>query len=687
MVRDAATLLPPWIRQLTPYPPGKPIEELEREYGVTDSIKLASNENPLGPSPRALEAVREALATVHRYPDGGAYHLTRRLAAQFGLRPEHFIVGNGSNELIELVVRAFVQPGDEVVVADQAFVIYRMVVQAAGGTPRVVPLRDFTHDLPAMAAAITPRTRVVFLANPNNPTGTIYGRAAWEAFLEAIPPRVIVVADDAYAEFVEDPDYPDSVAYHRPNRLLVTLRTLSKIHGLAGLRVGYGIARPDVVQVLNRVRQPFNVNVLGQVAAVAALSDTEHVARTRETNRHGMAFLQAECRRLGLPVVPSWANFLLIEVGDGAAVYAALLRHGVIVRPMAIYRFPRHIRVTVGTMAECRRFVTSLETVLAEAATGRSSRRDAVSGVAAAAGGSPAGGDVRRPLFDTMAVVGPGLIGGSLALAAKRAGLVRRVVGCARTEATLHVARQRGLIDEATSDAGEAVAAADLVVLAVPVGALESVAAVACGRARAGTVITDVGSVKGGVVSRLDPVCRAAGCFFVGAHPVAGKETGGPAEAEAELFRGHRCILTPSPATDPTALARVRAMWEAVGMVVEEMPADVHDRVLARVSHAPHVLAYALVAAVEGARVAGRPIAPYAGSGFRDATRIAASPADLWSDIVLANRVEVLGALEEFAAHLEGLRRMIREDDGPALMRALADAQARRRALDGPARG
>jgi histidinol-phosphate aminotransferase len=239
-----------------------------------------------------------------------------------------------------------------------------MVVQAAGAVPRIIPLRHFTHDLEAIARAITPGTRLVFLANPNNPTGTIYKRDEWEDFLAAVPANVLVVADDAYADYVEDPDYPDSLEYQRRDRLLLTLRTFSKIYGLAGLRVGYGVGPLEVVEVLNRIRQPFNVNSLAQVAALAALDDEAHVDRTRRNNLEGLAFLRAACERLGRPYVPSWANFLLIEVGGGARVYEALLRRGVIARPMDVYGLPHHLRVTVGTPEENRRFVDCLAAVL-----------------------------------------------------------------------------------------------------------------------------------------------------------------------------------------------------------------------------------------------------------------------------------------------------------------------------------
>ena len=364
MDNDIKARVPEWIRSLAPYPPGKPIEELEREYGIFGSIKLASNENPLGPSPKAMAAVAAALADVHRYPDGDCFYLKRALAKKYGVSPDAVIFGNGSNEIIELAVRTFMQRGDEAVMADQAFIIYRLVAQAAGATSRLVPLRHYTHDLEAILDAITVATRVVFLANPNNPTGTIFRRRQWEEFLAALPPQIVVVMDEAYAEFVDDPEYPDSLAAHGTSRLLLTLRTFSKIYGLAGLRIGFGVAHPELIEVMNRVRQPFNVSSLAQVAALAALDDDEHVARTQQCNREGMAYLRAQCARLGLEFVPSCANFLMVHVANGARIYEALLRQGVIVRPMSAYGFPEHVRVTVGTAAENERFINALEHIL-----------------------------------------------------------------------------------------------------------------------------------------------------------------------------------------------------------------------------------------------------------------------------------------------------------------------------------
>lgn len=358
-------LVPPWIQSLDPYPPGKPIEELEREYGVVGSIKLASNENPLGPSPKALAALEGALAQLHRYPDGSCYYLRRALGRKYGVSPDTTLVGNGSNELIELIVRTFMRQGDEAIMADQAFVIYRMVVQAHGGRWQCVPLRNFTHDLEAIADAITPSTRVVFLANPNNPTGTIFFRQQWEDFLRAVRSDVVIVMDEAYAEFVEDPNYPDALALLQQSRPVIVLRTFSKIYGLAGLRVGYGLAHPDLIDMMNRVRAPFNVSTIAQVAAVAALDDDEHVRRVRAINREGMAYLREAFRRAGIEVVPSWANFLLVRVGNALRVYEALLRDGVIVRPVGVYGFPEHVRITVGLAHENERLVETLTRVLA----------------------------------------------------------------------------------------------------------------------------------------------------------------------------------------------------------------------------------------------------------------------------------------------------------------------------------
>lgn len=356
--------VPDYIRSLIPYEPGKPIEEVEREYGIANSVKLASNENPLGPSPKALAAIREKLDQLHLYPDGDCFYLRRGLSRKLGVAPEKLIFGNGSNEIIELAARTFMRPGDEAVMAEQAFVVYRLIVQAVGGRSREVPLKNFTHDLPALAEAVSPRTRLVFLANPNNPTGTIFRRDAWERFLDAVSTDVLLIVDEAYFEYVQDSDYPDSLRYHRDDRAILTLRTFSKLYGLAGLRIGYGVGSAELVGLMQRVRQPFNVNAPAQWAALAALDDIDHVNRSLDLNRQGLEYLQGEFRRLGLAFVPSQANFVLVRVGQGPEVFQQLLKQGVIVRPMGGYRFPDYVRVTVGTMDENRKFIAALENVI-----------------------------------------------------------------------------------------------------------------------------------------------------------------------------------------------------------------------------------------------------------------------------------------------------------------------------------
>jgi len=356
--------VPEYIRSLVPYTPGKPIEEVEREHGIEGSVKLASNENPLGPSPKAIRALQQRLHELHLYPDGDCFYLRQRLAAKLGIPPDQLIFGNGSNELIELAVRTFMRAGEEAVIARQSFAIYHLVVQAAGGCCKTVPLKDFTHDLAALARAVTPRTRILFLANPNNPTGTIYRKKEWETFLGLVDSDLLLIVDEAYFEYVDDPGYPDSLVYHGEGRAILTLRTFSKLYGLAGLRIGYGIGAKEIIDLMHRVRQPFNVNAAAQWAALAALEDQAHVRRTLEVNREGMDYLTEEITKLGLELVPSQANFILVRVGDGQGVFEQLLRRGIIVRPMRGYDFPGHIRVTIGTMEENTRFIRKLRDII-----------------------------------------------------------------------------------------------------------------------------------------------------------------------------------------------------------------------------------------------------------------------------------------------------------------------------------
>jgi histidinol-phosphate aminotransferase len=358
-------LVLPSVAALRPYEPGKPIEEVQRELGLGDVIKLASNENPLGPSPKAVAALRAAIDDLNRYPDGGSVMLTRQIAQRHGVSPAHIFLGCGSVEILNLLAYLFIRPGLNGVTSEHAFAIYELVDAASGGVTKTTPMKDYTFDLDAIGDAVDSNTRVIWLANPNNPTGTIYKRDAWERLLTRVPDQVVIVADEAYFEFVRDPDYPNALNYLEAQSRLIVLRTFSKIFGLAGLRVGYGVAHPEMVNLLNNVRQPFNVNILAQAAVRAAMDDDEFLRRTLEVNAQGIEYLQREFSRLGVDFVPTQANFFLVDVGDGVKVYNALLRHGVIVRPMHGYKFPRHVRISVGLSEENRKLIAALEQVLA----------------------------------------------------------------------------------------------------------------------------------------------------------------------------------------------------------------------------------------------------------------------------------------------------------------------------------
>ena len=354
------------ILKLIAYEPGKPVEELAREMGLEPSeiIKLASNENPLGPSPKALAAMRDALERAHFYPDGGGWALRSAIAGKLGLARENVVLGNGSNELIEFIGHAFLRPGDEVVTARHAFAVYTLMAQLFGAKTVEVPDPNYTHDLDAMLAAITPRTRQVFVANPNNPTGTMVEQDAIDRFMAAVPPHVLVIFDEAYHEFLDNP--PDTLKFIRAGRNVLVMRTFSKIQGLANLRIGYGLAPKEIADVLQKTRQPFNVNGIAQAGALAGLLDEEHMRNTRELTHEGRAYLEGEFAAMELEYVPSAANFVLLKVGDGDAVFQNLLKRGLIVRAMRSYKLPDWIRVSVGTMEQNRRFITELRKLDAE---------------------------------------------------------------------------------------------------------------------------------------------------------------------------------------------------------------------------------------------------------------------------------------------------------------------------------
>jgi histidinol-phosphate aminotransferase len=358
----------PNLQSVPVYQPGRPIEEVARELGLPADgiIKLASNENPLGPSRLALAAMRKALAQANLYPDGNAFYLKQRLAAKLGVTPAHLILGNGSNEIIEFVGHALIAPGAEVVVSQYCFAVYPIVTALFGGKLVTVPAKNYGHDLDAMLAAITPNTRVVIIANPNNPTGTSASQADLTRFVNAVPENVLVALDEAYVEFLDEPlDLVPEIQSGRKANLLL-MRTFSKIYGLAGLRVGYGIAHPDLIAEFEKVRQPFNINALAQAGALAALDDTAHTEKTRRGNARGLRLYGRAFRKLGLEFIPSSANFILVRVGDGQRVFNEMQKLGVIVRPMGGYQLPEWIRISVGTPKENQRCLEALKAALAK---------------------------------------------------------------------------------------------------------------------------------------------------------------------------------------------------------------------------------------------------------------------------------------------------------------------------------
>ena len=350
----------PDIASLVPYVPGKPIEELQRELGLPRAIKLASNENPIGPSPRALAVLAETAPTLHRYPDGGAFRLRGALAERWKVTPDHVILGNGSDELLGLLARTFLSPGDEAVMAEHTFVIYKMEVKAAHGVVVEVPQKNWHHDLPAMADAITDRTRLLFICNPNNPTGTMATNTEVAALMARLPEHVVVVFDEAYYEYVRHPEYPESLDYVKAGRHAIVLRTFSKIYGLAGLRIGYGVTTPEITNYLNRIRPPFNANSMAQRAALAALNDEAHVTASRALNHAEIDKMRTGLQRLGFEALPSETNFLYFDVGrDGREVFNALLREGIIVRHIE----GRMLRVTIGLPEENQLFLSALQDI------------------------------------------------------------------------------------------------------------------------------------------------------------------------------------------------------------------------------------------------------------------------------------------------------------------------------------
>lgn len=355
------------LEPIVPYVPGKPIEEVERELGISNIIKMASNENPLGPSPKVMEAIKEYLPKLGLYPDGSAYYLKEALAAHLGVAEKNIICGNGGDELITLTGRAYLNPGDEIIFSHPTFFAYEFTARIMDATPVPTPAKDFHHDLPSMLGAISDRTKIIYICNPNNPTGTMLTHRELEEFIKQVPERVLVVMDEAYYEYVTAPEYVRSIDFLKEGYNVFILRTFSKVYGLAGLRVGYGMANEEIIADIDTVREPFNVNAVGQVAARAALKDQDHVKAVRDANNRGRDFLAKEFKRMGLSYVPTQTNFVFVEAGvDAKALFQRLLQKGIIVRTGDIFGYPRHLRVSFGTEEQNRRFIKTLEETLSE---------------------------------------------------------------------------------------------------------------------------------------------------------------------------------------------------------------------------------------------------------------------------------------------------------------------------------
>lgn len=366
---DYLSLALPGVQALRPYQPGKPLEELEREYGISEAIKLASNENPLGPSPKAIASIQNEMDELARYPDGNGFALKAKLADKLKVKPAQITLGNGSNDVLELLARAYVGVDDEVIFSQHAFAVYPIVTQAVDGNAVITPAKDWGHDLDAMRAAITERTRIIFVANPNNPTGTWVSSDVLKSFIAALPKNVLVVLDEAYYEYasheaMQAEGYVSALPWLAEFKNLVVTRTFSKAYGLAGLRIGYAVSNTQVADVLNRVRQPFNVNSMAMSAAEAALSDSEFIEKSVQLNADGMNTLVSTFNEMDLEYIPSVGNFICVKVGDSAAVYEGLLHEGVIVRPVANYEMPEYLRITIGTDNENLRFIEALKKTL-----------------------------------------------------------------------------------------------------------------------------------------------------------------------------------------------------------------------------------------------------------------------------------------------------------------------------------
>ncbi len=353
------------IEKLIPYVPGKPVEEVERELGIKEAVKLASNENPLGPSKKGIALMKKYILNLHRYPEGGCYYLAKKLSEKIKFPAENIMFGNGSNEVLEIVGRTFYETGDEIIFSQYAFIVYKLVAQALGAKFHEVPGKGLSHDLSAMLKYVNKKTKIIYLANPNNPTGTMFKKDEFESFMNNLPSSVLVVLDEAYSEYVKDRQYPDGLKYLKKYKNLIVVRTFSKIYGLAGLRVGYAVAEKGIIDYMNRVREPFNVNTLAQFAALGALDDEEHIRKTREITQEGLKYFYDQFDRMGINYEKSYGNFVLMKSPiNSMDLYNSLLKEGVIVRPVGGYGLPEYLRVSVGLMNENKKFISALKKIL-----------------------------------------------------------------------------------------------------------------------------------------------------------------------------------------------------------------------------------------------------------------------------------------------------------------------------------
>ncbi|MDX8403229.1 MAG: histidinol-phosphate transaminase [Mariprofundaceae bacterium] len=639
---------------LYPYVPGKPIKMLLAEKGLKEAVKLASNENPYGPSPKAIKTVKKAVADVHRYPDGDCSELKQALAVKHACGVENILLGNGSSEALRMVIQTFASAGDEVLFSRRAFIMYPLYARMVGATGVAVPESDgLSHDLDAMANAVTKRTKVICIANPNNPTGTLHGTDAMQNFLDRLPRDVIIIMDEAYYEFVAD-ELGDSISkLNHPG--LVISRTFSKAYGLAGLRIGYAIADKEIISLVNRFREPFNVNLLAQSAALAALDDQDWVMARVADCRQERDRLELIFDAWGVLGGRSFGNFVLLRHAHASRILQLLEDQGIIPRPLGPYGMPDYLRISVGTEQENEQLLKALESILSSAPGVVSLSR------------------ANECPVDHLVVIGVGLIGGSAARALKHAGFVGRVTGVGRSRENLDRARELGIIDHWTHNISEAVHDADMVLVAVPMGAYDRVFAELAESLPEHAIVTDAGSTKQHAIDvahkHLSNPSR-----FVPAHPIAGTEQSGAEASFVELFEDRLCILTPEiDANDDVgeqAVVMVESMWESMGSHVIRMGAGSHDDLLASVSHLPHLAAFALVNAVRKQGEAGDgeydPFR-FAAGGFRDFTRIASSSPEMWRDIIISNSAAIADKIDALQTELAEIKSLLASRDGEKL--------------------